>query len=253
VWAGGLPGPFLVLMLVAFLTAFYMFRVVFLAFFGSAAERHGEVPAAASVGHSIDGPAKTAHHGGHEPVVPGVSPTLERHHGAHEHDPPPSMLLPLWILAALSTVLGIYSTFAGQFLIEPAEAAEHVAPVWLTPAAVFVAVAGVALAWLTYQRGTVRASTLASLFGPIRRAALAKFWIDDFFEGVLAAATLGFSRLVGWIDRYLVDGILNVVSAWTVTTGDEMRSIQTGRAQDYVYGLAVGLLLLLIWVRWSLT
>jgi hypothetical protein len=32
-----------------------------------------------------------------------------------------------------------------------------------------------------------------------------------------------------------------------------MRSIQTGRAQDYVYGLAVGLLLLLVWVRWSLT
>ena len=36
--------------------------------------------------------------------------------------------------------------------------------------------------------------------------------------------------------------MLNVVSAWTVTTGDEMRTIQTGRAQDYVYGLAVGLL-----------
>jgi len=46
--------------------------------------------------------------------------------------------------------------------------------------------------------------------------------------------------------------VLNVVSAWTVTTGDEMRSIQTGRVQDYVYGLAVGLLLLLVWVRWSL-
>ena len=45
---------------------------------------------------------------------------------------------------------------------------------------------------------------------------------------------------MGWVDRYLVDGVLNVVSAWTVTTGDEMRTIQTGRAQDYVYGLAVG-------------
>jgi NADH:ubiquinone oxidoreductase subunit 5 (subunit L)/multisubunit Na+/H+ antiporter MnhA subunit len=114
-------------------------------------------------------------------------------------------------------------------------------------------VAGIALAWLTYQTGAINPATLASVFGPIRRAALAKFWIDDFFEGVLAAATLAFSRLVGWVDRYLVDGVLNVVSAWTVTTGDEMRSIQTGRAQDYVYGLAVGLLLLLVWVRWSLT
>ena len=50
---------------------------------------------------------------------------------------------------------------------------------------------------------------------------------------------------MGWVDRYIVDGVLNVVSVWTVTTGDEMRTIQTGRAQDYVYGLAVGLLLLL--------
>ena len=50
-----------------------------------------------------------------------------------------------------------------------------------------------------------------------------------------------------------MDGVLNVVSAWTVSTGDEMRTIQTGRAQDYVYGLAVGLLLLLVWARWSLT
>ena len=135
----------------------------------------------------------------------------------------------------------------------PEGAAEHTAPGWLTPAAVGVAIAGIALAWLTYQRRTINAASLASMFGPIRHAALAKFWIDDLFERVLAAGTLAFSSLVGWVDRYIVDGVLNVVSVWTVTTGDEMRTIQTGRAQDYVYGLAVGLLLLLVWARWSLT
>ena len=215
VWAGGMVGPVALLMLVAFLTAFYMFRVVFLAFFAS--------PAAS--------PAKAGHY--------------DRHHGSHEHDPPLSMGGPLWILALLSMAIGIY------FTIEHGEP-EFAMPGWLTPAAVGVALAGIALAWLTYQRGTISPAALASMFGPIRRAALAKFWIDDLFEGVVAAATLAFSTLIGWIDRYLVDGVLNVVSAWTVTTGDEMRSIQSGRAQDYVYGLAVGLLLLLIWVRWSL-
>jgi NADH-quinone oxidoreductase subunit L len=221
VWAGGLVGPFAILMLVAFLTAFYMFRVVFLAFFGTA-------------------PAHTGHHG--------------THHGAHEHDPPAPMLLPLWVLALLSLAMGIYSTFIGPGLVAaPEGAGEHAAPGWLTPAAVGVALAGIGLAWLTYQRGAINPASLASAFGPIRQAALAKFWIDDLFEGVVAAGTLAFSRLIGWIDRYLVDGVLNVVSAWTVTTGDEMRTIQTGRAQDYVYGLAVGLLLLLVWARWSLT
>jgi NADH-quinone oxidoreductase subunit L len=232
VWAGGLVGPFALLMLVAFLTAFYMFRVVFLAFFG---------------------PAKAGHYDshGHETVVSGFSQTPDSH-GTHHGDPPAPMLLPLWILALLSMAVGIYSTFIGPGLVSAPEGAEHAAPGWLTPAAVGVAVAGIALAWLTYQRGTINAASLASMFGPIRRAALAKFWIDDLFEGVFAAGALAFSRLVGWVDRYLVDGVLNVVSAWTVTTGDEMRSIQTGRAQDYVYGLAVGLLLLLVWARWSL-
>jgi NADH:ubiquinone oxidoreductase subunit 5 (subunit L)/multisubunit Na+/H+ antiporter MnhA subunit len=155
------------------------------------------------------------------------------------------MLVPLWILALLSMAVGVYFTFVHG---EP----EFSSPGWLTPSAVGAAVAGIALAWLTYQRGTINPGSLASLAGPIRRAALAKFWIDDLFEGVLGAATLGFSRLIGWIDRYLVDGVLNVLSAWTVTTGDEMRTIQTGRAQDYVYGLGVGLLVLLLWVRWAL-
>jgi NADH-quinone oxidoreductase subunit L len=253
VWAGGLVGPFALLMLVAFLTAFYMFRVVFLAFFGPAF-----------------GPAKAGHYGGggadvvsgfsgtdvasgfsrtHDSkadVVSGFSRTdADAHHGSHEHDPPASMLLPLWILAVLSMVIGGYTTFVHG---EP----EFTSPGWLAPAAIGVAVAGIALAWLTYQRRRIDAAALASLFGPIRRAALAKFWIDDIFERGVASAVLAFSQVVGWVDRYLVDGVLNVVSAWTVTTGDEMRSIQTGRAQDYVYGLAVGLLLLLVWVRWSL-
>jgi hypothetical protein len=69
---------------------------------------------------------------------------------------------------------------------------------------------------------------------------------------VLGMALFTFSRIIGWLDRYLVDGVLNVVSDWTVTTGDELRSIQTGRAQDYIYGVAVGLLILLLWMRWAI-
>ena len=72
------------------------------------------------------------------------------------------------------------------------------------------------------------------------------------FERAYLVVLLGFSRLIGWIDRYLVDGVLNVVSAWTLTAGDDMRTMQSGKAQDYVYGVAVGLLALLIWARWIL-
>jgi NADH-quinone oxidoreductase subunit L len=217
VWSGGLSVPFWMLVTAAFLIAFYMFRVVFIAFFGAPA---APVPLA-PVGH-----------GAHD--APG---------GGRLHDAPAVMTLPLWLLAVLSVGIGVYfATHHGEL--------EFTAPRWLSPLAVAVAVGGIALAWLTYSRRVISADVLAAMFAPIRRAALARFWLDDLFEAVYRVAFLGFSRLVGWVDRYLVDGIVNVFSAWTLTWGDRLRRMQTGLPQDYIYGLAVGLLLLLIWVQW---
>ena len=260
VWAGGLPGPFAVLMLVAFLTAFYMFRVVFLAFFGAPASM---AAVAHAVGRVLSASAKASadrrsaeREGWSDPPHAPASTTPPRvAHAAlqneavpeaahvneppHAHEPPATMLLPLWTLAIMTMAVGIYFTFNhGE--------AEAAPPAWLTPGAVGVALAGILLAWLTYQKRAIDAGSLAAMFGPIRSAAIAKFWIDDLFEAIYEYALLGFSRIVGWIDRYLVDGVLNVMSAWTLSAGDNMRLIQTGRAQDYVYGVAVGVLLLLL-------
>ncbi len=206
VLAGGFPGPFGMLLFAAFLTAFYMFRVVFVTFFGAPAAGHG-----------------TDDH--------------------HVHDAPPSMALPLWILAILSVGIGIL--FA---VWHPRAEFEELG--WLTPAAVAVALAGIVFAYLVYQRRAVSADTLATVFGPIRAAALRRFWIDDIFTFIYRGLMLGLAKLVGWVDRYVVDGILNVLSAWTLTAGDRLRRIQSGRGQDYVYGIALGVLLLLVWVRW---
>ncbi len=208
VWSGGLAGPFWMLVAAAFLTAFYMFRVVFIAFWGE----HRSVHGAHGVGH-------------------------------HLHDAPPVMTIPLWILAVMSVGIGLF------FLRHHAEP-EFTAPAWVTPLAVGVAVAGILLAWLTYQVRAISADLLARAFAPIRHAALARFWLDDLFAGFYRHVLLGLSRLIGWIDRYLVDGVVNLLSAWTLIWGDRLRRIQSGLPQDYVYGLAVGLLLLLIWVQW---
>lgn len=160
-------------------------------------------------------------------------------------------MLPLWVLALLSVGVGIYSTVVGRFLQFGPGEGEH-APAWLTPTAVGVAIAGIGLAWLTYQRRAISAEQLASAFGPIRYAALRKFWIDDIYEGILGIALFTFSRIIGWLDRYIVDGVLNVLSAWTVSAGNQLRAVQTGRAQDYVYGVAVGVLILMLWIGWAL-
>jgi NADH-quinone oxidoreductase subunit L len=209
VLAGGFTVPFVMLLFGAFLTAFYMFRVVILTFFG---------------GGATEAPAHHGGHGGHAP-----------------HDPPPVMSLPLWTLAVLSVGIGVL------FTVSHGEA-EFESPAWLTPAAVAVAASGIALAWLTYQRRVVSADALAGAFGPIRRAALAGFWIDDAFLLVYRGGVLVVSRLIGWLDRYIVDGVVNVVSAWTVMFGGALRRVQTGRVQDYVTGVAVGVLVLLWWL-----
>jgi NADH-quinone oxidoreductase subunit L len=260
VWMGGLPGPFAVLMLVAFLTAFYMFRVVFLAFFGVPAPVVGvaQVHAGHGVGRVVSDPASTAPRVAHahlhnEAVVEGA----HVHEAPHAHEPPPTMLLPLWVLALMTMAVGVYTTLGGAatagFFVggehAVANAEQALPPGWLTPAAVGAGLAGILLAWLTYQTRTIRATSLASAFGPIRFAAIRKFWIDDLFEAVYDFALLGFSRIVGWIDRYIVDGVLNLLSDWTVQAGDELRGIQTGKPQDYVYGVATGVLVLVLLMR----
>ena len=206
VWTGGFAVPFVMLLTAAFLTAFYMFRVVFLAFFG-------------------------AH------------PAHRDSHIAHRdpHDAPAVMTLPLWVLAIIAMGIGIYFTVHAPH-------AEFEAPGWLTPAAIAVALSGILLAWLTYQRRIVSADALAAAFGPIRRAAIAGFWLDDVYVAIYRYVLLAFSRVVGWVDRYLVDGVLNVVSAWTLDGGDGLRRIQTGKVQDYVFAVGFGLLALLAWI-----
>src|SRR5205823_5157720 len=74
-----------------------------------------------------------------------------------------------------------------------------------------------------------------------------RYWIDDVYAGWYRGGLLAFSTLVGWIDRYVVDGLLNVCSALTLRGGNLARRMQSGKAQDYVYGLTFGLLVLIIW------
>jgi NADH-quinone oxidoreductase subunit L len=162
------------------------------------------------------------------------------HHAPH--DAPLAMTGPLWVLALLALGIGLF------FTIQPPHHSEFEAPGWLTPSAIVVALAGILLAWLTYQRGTISADALASAFAPIRAAALRRFWLDDLYLAVYRGVLLPFSRVIGWIDRYFVDGVLNVISAWTLDAGDRLRRMQTGKVQDYVWAVGLGLLALMAWI-----
>ena len=135
-------GPFVLLMLVAFLTAFYMFRVVFLAFFGHGDASRRRTRRCGSGGTGTRPPSARSHHA--------------------PHDPPAVMTLPLWILALLS--LGdrrLLHAHRPRPALRTRAKCANTRPAWLTPAAVGVAVAGIAagLAHLSAprdQRGPAR-------------------------------------------------------------------------------------------------
>ena len=76
-----------------------------------------------------------------------------------------------------------------------------------------------------------------------------RYGLDGVYAGLYRVMLLGVSRAIGWVDRYLVDGLLNVLSAGALRAGDNLRRLQTGQPQDYVYGVAVGVLLLLVWAH----
>jgi len=214
VWQAGLVGPFLMLAATVGLTAFYMFRAFFLTFGGRRAAE------------------------------------------GHPHDPPPVMMAPLWVLAVGAIGAGVLATewlhlSLAQFVVERVEEELPHAGGWLTALSVILALLGIGGAVLVYQAGTVSAAALRAAFGPLARAAERGYGLDAAYAAIYRRVILGLARVVGWFDRYLVDGLVNVASAWTLRAGTTLRAIQTGRAQDYLYGVAVGfLLLVLLWRAW---
>jgi NADH-quinone oxidoreductase subunit L len=196
--------PFAMLSIAAFLTAFYMFRVVCLAFF------------------------TPAHHAG----------------PAHHHVPG-AMNGVCWLLGALTLAMGLRQAFASGHH-------EIGGPAWLPWFSLALAGGGILLAWAMYQRRTIDPARVGRALGPIGWMAGRRYGLDALFGGLYRGVLLALARLIGWLDRYLVDGVLNVLSAWTLRAGDRLRRLQSGQPQDYVYGVALGALLLFVLAQWGL-
>jgi NADH-quinone oxidoreductase subunit L len=203
---GRARGPFALLALTAFLTAFYMFRVVFLAFFAR------------------------PHQAGH----------------AHHHVP--------WAMDGVCRLLGALTLAMGlRQAIQSMRGGQHDAgPAWLPWFSLALAGGGIALAWAMYHRALIDPARVAAALRPLDWLARRRYGLDALFAGLYRGILLAVARLIGWIDRYLVDGVLNALSAWTLRAGDRLRTVQTGQPQDYVYGVALGALLLFVLAQWGL-
>ena len=210
----GLTIPFLFALVTVFLTAFYMFRVIFVVFFGNK-----------------------------EPE-------------GHPHESPPVMTVPMWILAILSIVAGFlfkgtFEHFFGAAAGHGAEAAEAAAhagghsPVALV--SLVLAFAGIFFAWLIYQKEAVSHERLRNALKPLYIMLRKKYWLDDIAYFLYRRVLVdGLAVIIGWFDRYIVDGIVNFVTWLTQQSGILLRSLQNGKVQDYLYGVVLGILLILL-------
>ena len=204
----------LLLMIGAFLTAFYTFRVVFLAFFGG--------------------------------------PRMSKEVAHHIHESPASMTIPLVILAILTVVAGLavgipssHGTAFSRFLspVLPLDEAEHSAGVAfsLLVLSAVVAIAGVALAWLVYGRSSARAASIGVARNPVHRLILNGYYVDQIYDTLIVKPIYYLSLWLARIfDPSVIDGVVNGVASAMTGWARGMRRIQTGFVMNYAFGILLG-------------
>jgi NADH-quinone oxidoreductase subunit L len=257
----------------AFMTSFYMFRLIFLTFTG---EYRGAQPEA----HSL--------HGDHG----------EHHHSPHES--PWLILAPLVLLGVLSVIggwVGIGNRFehfldpviqkvsAEQdttltpaqleaFLVEQSTAQNAVhtdkpaaRPVrgnegadaeskglenLLMSVSVIVAFSGLGLAWLLYVKRPELPAKIAEASGGLYRLVLNKYWIDELYSAVIIGPLVAFSRVVLWqtVDQKIVDGTVNESAIAARDVSQIVRQQQSGLVRSYAGWVAAGAAAVVAYMVW---
>ena len=210
---------------VAFMTAFYMFRAIFLTFFG---EYKGGQP----VDH-------------HDP---------DNHfHGdpKHPHESPWTMKLPLLILVVPAVAAGAvaFDHWVRDFLNAalPEHEIHGSSFEWgIAISSLAVAVAGIGLAYAMYMKPWLSPRSIRNGFGPFTALFQNKWYMDRLYEDFFVKIVMQrwWNRLLELTDRYVVDGIVNGAGRATGFASGQLRWIQSGQLQAYGLGLAAGVLVL---------
>ncbi|HXP79036.1 MAG TPA: NADH-quinone oxidoreductase subunit L [Verrucomicrobiae bacterium] len=221
--------------LTAGLTAFYMFRLLFLTFFG--AERYDE-------------------------------------HHVHVHESPKNMTIPLIVLAVLSVCGGWMAApqlnggvnHFQQFLApvlatgaEPAAAAAEASGGGaeilqaLFGAPVIAGLLGFFLAWWFYIKSPEAPKKLADSLSPLYKLFSGKYFIDELYQAAIVHPLVWISDKVLWhaVDERAIDGTVNGVAFVSRETGDRVRRATTGNIRSYATWIVLGVLVftsLLLWM-----
>ena len=186
--------------------------------------------------------------------------------GDHAHESPRVMTWPLAVLACLSLAVGGYFEWTRQipeFLagtpslaraaqtgaaaganVEAAAASGHLEVALIGTG---MAGLGIAAAWLLYLRADRllrRLTALADVFG-LYRLSTGKFYFDALYFMLVVWPLEQVARLVAWIDRWIIDGLVDFCGALPRAFGSALRMLQGGMIQFYAMCMVLGLLVLI--------
>ena len=231
----------LVGVITALITSFYMFRLLFMTFFG---DYHGA---------KVDDHGHGTHVVGHD----------DHGHG-EPHESPMVMLVPLMILALLSLfggLVGWHNHF--EHFLDPVfspgaaseaagEAASSVTEYILMGVSVGVALLGLFLAWFLYISKPYLPQKIADSLGGLYEAVLNKYYVDQFYQRVFIKPLIDFSTTVLWqgVDRKIIDDSVNNAADGTRHVSDEVRHMQSGNLRSYAGWIAAGSAALIAFMIW---
>jgi NADH-quinone oxidoreductase subunit L len=258
-WAYWLVG-----VVTAFITSFYMFRLWFMTFFG---QYRGE--AAAHVDH---GP-HSAHdaHGGHGGI----------------HESPKVMVIPLAILAILSVVggyVGVPGSLGGSNRFDhflgpvfrstvPAESSqtqmgekgateqttegsepkeEPSKELMFTAISVAAAFLGLGLAWLLYYRSPDLPARIAHRIAGLYDVVCHKYYVDEIYAALIVKPLVNGSTTILWqgVDRKVIDDTVNNAADGARHVSDEVRHMQSGNLRSYAGWIAAGAAIVIAYMVW---
>ena len=242
---------FVLLVIAAFLTSFYSWRLVFMTFFGKPYSEK-----AAAHGHD------DAHH--HKDGD-------DHHHGAHEaHESPWVMLVPLVVLAVGAVAAGFaakelfighdYEHFWRKALFTGPENhilhAAHEGPGWVAMMPTVMMVLGFALAWVTYIAFPESPKAIMKTFKPIHAFLYNKWYFDELYDWIFVRPMKWLSRMLWKVgDGFIIDGLgPDGISARVLDITNRVVRLQTGFVYHYAFVMLIGIALIVsyfAWVYWA--
>lgn len=251
--------PFLLGLITAFLTAFYMFRAIFVAFFGEERWRLVEATGAHPVHPEEISPQV---HAGQHTVEEDHSVAHGVDHSAHEpgepHESPWVMLLPLVILVVPAAIAGwigipdLFNPFA-EAVHFGTEHEEHVNYL-VAGLGLLAGLLGIGLAWVIYVKRIVRAEAIAGAFPAAYNTLYNKYYFDEAYQWIINRIVLGIAGLSATFDRKVInEGVVDTPASLTSAAGARIRLLETGRVYVYAFAFVVGIVFVGIVMAWTNT